>query len=255
MVEVAMSLAIVAFALVAIMGVMPTGLNVQRQNREETVIAQDGAFILEAIRQGAMATNLSVLSNNLVFLEKTSLHAIGSTRTDYWTNNPTIAPISTGELLLQLSRPRAVETYRQTLIPLVDPYVLTNRVRARFNAFGGNMTALLSGSTLDRFQYDVTFDIVRVTNSLATVTNFASTFMAGNLYSVKLTFRWPVLPNGNLGLGEKVMMTQINGRLQPMVYNTNVTYSALNTNSQAQFDRVGNGERSVGYIFQNSFGR
>ena len=41
MIEVALSLAIVAFALVAIMGVMPAGLNVQRENREETIISQD----------------------------------------------------------------------------------------------------------------------------------------------------------------------------------------------------------------------
>ena len=65
MVEVAMSLAIVAFALVAIMGVMPTGLNVQRQNREETVISQDASFIMEAIKAGEDGRYLDIISANL----------------------------------------------------------------------------------------------------------------------------------------------------------------------------------------------
>ena len=36
MVEVAISLAIIGFALVAVIGILPAGLNVQKENREET---------------------------------------------------------------------------------------------------------------------------------------------------------------------------------------------------------------------------
>ena len=53
MVEVAISIAIVAFALVAILGVLPTGFDVQRQNRENTIINQEGSLWLEALRSGA----------------------------------------------------------------------------------------------------------------------------------------------------------------------------------------------------------
>ena len=41
MIEIAISLAIIGFALVAILGVLPIGMSVQRENREETIINQD----------------------------------------------------------------------------------------------------------------------------------------------------------------------------------------------------------------------
>jgi hypothetical protein len=61
MVEIAICIAVVAFALVAIIGVMPTGLQVQRQNREDTIMAQEGKLWLEAIRSGSLG--LDYLTN------------------------------------------------------------------------------------------------------------------------------------------------------------------------------------------------
>src|SRR6266550_4270501 len=53
MVEIAISLAIIAFALVAIIGVLPLGLDVQKENRQETIINQDAGYFMDAIRSGA----------------------------------------------------------------------------------------------------------------------------------------------------------------------------------------------------------
>jgi len=53
MVEIAICLAIIGFALVAIIGVLPIGMNTQRDNREETIINQDATVFIEAIRNGA----------------------------------------------------------------------------------------------------------------------------------------------------------------------------------------------------------
>ena len=53
MVEIAICLAIIGIALVAIIGVLPIGLNVQNDNREETMIDQDATVFIEAIRNGA----------------------------------------------------------------------------------------------------------------------------------------------------------------------------------------------------------
>lgn len=53
MVEIAMALGVMAFALVAIIGVLPTGIRVQKDNFEDTLINQDGTFLLESIRSGA----------------------------------------------------------------------------------------------------------------------------------------------------------------------------------------------------------
>src|SRR5688572_904456 len=53
MVEIAIALAVIGFALVAIIGVLPSGLEVQKDNREETIINQDAVYFMDAIRSGA----------------------------------------------------------------------------------------------------------------------------------------------------------------------------------------------------------
>jgi type II secretory pathway pseudopilin PulG len=72
MVEIAISLAVIGIALVAIIGVLPIGMNTQRDNREETIINQDATVFIEAIRGGARG--LDDLTNYV--------YAI----TNYWTN-------------------------------------------------------------------------------------------------------------------------------------------------------------------------
>src|SRR5262245_22627857 len=52
MIEIAIALGVIGFALVAIIGILPSGLEVQRDNRSETIINQDGTFWLETIRNG-----------------------------------------------------------------------------------------------------------------------------------------------------------------------------------------------------------
>ena len=53
MVEIALSLAVVAFALVAIIGILPLGMTVQKDNREDTLINQEGRFWIETIKSGS----------------------------------------------------------------------------------------------------------------------------------------------------------------------------------------------------------
>jgi type II secretory pathway pseudopilin PulG len=53
LIEIAISLAIIGFAVLAIVGVLPIGMNTQRDNREETIINQDATVLMEAIRTGA----------------------------------------------------------------------------------------------------------------------------------------------------------------------------------------------------------
>ena len=83
MVEIAICLAIIGFALVAIIGVLPIGMNTQRDNREETIINQDATVFIEAIRNGAQG--LDDLTNYV--------YAI----TNYWTIYP--GPVVGGEWL------------------------------------------------------------------------------------------------------------------------------------------------------------
>ena len=47
MVEIAICLAVIGIALVSIIGVLPIGMNTQRDNREETIINQDATVFME----------------------------------------------------------------------------------------------------------------------------------------------------------------------------------------------------------------
>jgi len=128
MVEVAISLGVVAIALVAIIGVLPTGLKVQRENREDTIMNQDGMWWVEALRQGRDVTNrfnpvasrspdaldsLKILTNHVVAVAVSNL-VDGSTVYV----NPAL--VGQGERLLPFGRVRQ---------PFVERRILTNGVQ------------------------------------------------------------------------------------------------------------------------------
>jgi type II secretory pathway pseudopilin PulG len=57
MIEIAIAIGVIGFALVAIIGILPAGLDVQKDNREDTLISQDAPYFLDAIRNGAPLIN------------------------------------------------------------------------------------------------------------------------------------------------------------------------------------------------------
>jgi type II secretory pathway pseudopilin PulG len=59
MIEIALAIGVIGFALVAIIGILPAGLNVQKDNREDTLISQDAPYFLDAIRNGVVVSNNS----------------------------------------------------------------------------------------------------------------------------------------------------------------------------------------------------
>ena len=52
LIEIAICLAVISFALLAVVGVLPRGMLTQRENRADTVIAQDGMYWMQALRSG-----------------------------------------------------------------------------------------------------------------------------------------------------------------------------------------------------------
>ena len=52
LVEIAISMAIIAFALGIIISILPSSLRVQRDVREESLVLEDGNYLLEALRHG-----------------------------------------------------------------------------------------------------------------------------------------------------------------------------------------------------------
>jgi prepilin-type N-terminal cleavage/methylation domain-containing protein len=72
MIEIAISLAIIGIALVAIIGVLPLGLNVQRDNRQTTIVNQDASVFLQAVTGGSQGLNdltnyVYAITNNWTF--------------------------------------------------------------------------------------------------------------------------------------------------------------------------------------------
>ena len=97
MVEIAICLAIIGIALVAIIGVLPIGMNTQRDNREETIINQDATVLMEAIRSGSRG--LDDLTNYVYAITNywTKFNRDGSVNGNAgningYTTNVTIAP-------------------------------------------------------------------------------------------------------------------------------------------------------------------
>src|SRR5437879_8137140 len=76
MVEIAISLGVIAIALVAILGVLPTGVRVQRDNREDTILNQEGMFWVEAIRSGSRGLDYLTNYVDLITISNTSTSTV-----------------------------------------------------------------------------------------------------------------------------------------------------------------------------------
>lgn len=207
MVEVALSLAIVAFAMVAIIGVMPAGLNVQKENREDTVLSQDAAFLLEAIRGGEASSNLTALSAGLV----------GPV---YGVNLSTYPPAGSSNFPYS-----PLDVVKRLSIPAWDPTGLPNSfttgatvaVSARFRAMSGGLGDTAGAATNAAFNYYVQVQITRFNPDPYTP---AYNPLATNLHEVKLTFSWPVYddpgittPPQRLGNRQLVVRSLVSGQL------------------------------------------
>lgn len=231
MVEVALCLAIIAFAMVAIIGVMPSGLNVQKQNREDTIIDQDAQLLLEAIRGGAM--RLDDLTNYVdfitvehhEFLPDRGRPANGFEGVHYGGEVP--VPNSRGvlqnpeDIVALLSLPK-YDFYRGVAV--------TNFVTAQFRAFSGafNEKILPRGSTNSpaqtefAFRYQVTAEIVPVFTGPAEGESGSITQqrqrLSQSLHDLRLTFQWPVFQSGNtftVGNNRKTYRVQVSGQHTP----------------------------------------
>lgn len=97
MVEIAIALGVIGFALVAIIGILPAGLEVQRDNRSETIINQDATLWLTAISSGAMemeslphyVENISLIErnpvdNSIVSSNRWALQGSGNPATSFY---------------------------------------------------------------------------------------------------------------------------------------------------------------------------
>jgi prepilin-type N-terminal cleavage/methylation domain-containing protein len=205
MVEIAICLAVIGFALVAIIGVLPTGMQVQRENREETLINQDGAYFMEAIRSGARG--IEELTNYVTEIMVTEADANGNPITP-----PVLCPekiISGTNIIGALSTPQYWPPIPDCL-PL-DQNRLVYRTQAKVRSISGAAAEKGDTNTIT-FEYILTSEIMPFQAiDPAIITNYPQLNLQRNLYEVRLTFRWPLLINGTVGNGRKVFRSMISG--------------------------------------------
>ena len=203
LIEIAISMAIIAFALTIIISILPSSMRVQRDVREETLVLSDGNYVLEAIRHGAR--NADALMNCV----------------DQVTIRGLIVP--TNQLPDSLSIVQAMTTNLSGVVVIM-------------RSLGGSMVSQELGNKDMALRYQITPEVLPVSPAnLSTNLDWANE-VARNLYEVRLTFRWPVLPSPALPLAanssKKVFRTIVSGGVD---LNTNsLGYGLFNT---AQFQK------------------
>ncbi len=254
LVEIALSLAIIGFALVAIIGVLPFGLNVQKENREETIIVQEASYLLDAIRNGARG--LDDLTNYVESITNVATaYAVVEGKTNQLAGQPIVygytytqASINTvphpenvitnGQRIIGLlSTPRYVfENNRLTPLTPVPDFYVSNYVVAYLRAMSG--PAVEKAPQSDRNVLDLAFRYRLVpelnpygdwnvawvsTNQPGLSTNEIIARVQAwnlarqqqiNLTEVRLLFRWPIDSKRAAGNQRQVFRTLAGGTLQ-----------------------------------------
>lgn len=242
MVEIALCLGVIGFALVAIIGILPSGMSVQKDNREETVINFDGTFLMNAIRTGAQGqddlTNFIINITNYFTEYNSNNVVIGSSLNWYTTSGFSVGPngaslnvLTNGANIIGLmSGPKYVPAG-----PPGSGNYFSNFTTADFRGLTGDAVdqGTNSGSQDFAFKYRVSCEIMPSASyafytdptvwqnlTAPSQTMFANpnppaslTALAfqTNFSQVRLNFRWPILPNGQTANGRLVFRSSVSG--------------------------------------------
>jgi type II secretory pathway pseudopilin PulG len=288
MVEIAISLAIIGIALVAIIGVLPLGINVQKDNREETVINQDATVFMENIRNGARG--LDDLTNYVLAITNywTSYGINGAVSGNgvngytftaasaYGTSVPFMALTNGANIIGLLTTPEYISGVNGGPLPTLIYGGISNHVVAyvrslsgpavekppqdndiiRSDSFGykmicNNAPMAVDTNLFSRYPawvpnaYNAGDTVSRILNGRLTFWQAAtnahdvdipgrSSLWAGapvygleqtaNLHELRLSFLWPLLPNGNVGYGRHTFATTVAGQITQTIINGQSLY-------------------------------
>jgi type II secretory pathway pseudopilin PulG len=159
MIEIAIALGVIAFALIAIIGILPTGLQTSRDNREETIINQDARLLLEAVKTGGRDLASDIGS-----------YVVTVDGTNYSGNNPPGIPTT-------------------NLVKLLTDASVGHKII--FSAISG---AVVNRGSDFAFRYQVT-NTVRVAEGYDTT----NSPLFNQVFEVGLRFAWPITAAGTLG--------------------------------------------------------
>lgn len=129
--EIALCIAVIGIALTAIIGVLPSGLNVQKQNREDTLVSQDAQFLIESIRSGAMA--IPDLTNQVDFI---LWRRTGAENKEYYFRGPNFQEALPGTVIPLTASWQVTALLGMPRYEAVRNGVVQNEVTAQFRTFG-----------------------------------------------------------------------------------------------------------------------
>jgi hypothetical protein len=241
MIEIAISLAIIGFALAAIIGILPSAMNVQKNNRQETIINQDVSIWMDAFRNGERG--LDDLTNYVMAITNWVTHYSRGGR-----------PVSTA---------LNAYTFTDSVInnaPASPPFPITNGFRiigllgtpkiipepATGGFYSNHVVAFvrsMSGPASEKYpqQNDIVRGLGLNYRLIADVSGYGTNFfdpswtnflqsglppvvafersnyyrlvknLETNLHDIRLTFRWPLHPNGEAGPSRQIYRTTVGG--------------------------------------------
>jgi prepilin-type N-terminal cleavage/methylation domain-containing protein len=251
MIEIAICLAIIGIALVAIVGVLPLGMNVQRENRESTIINQDATVLMEAIRNGSRG--LDDLTNYVYFITNNwaLYNSDGTVKNSggngYTYSSVTLAPsyISTAgspiyngtNIVGLLSTPEFTDVngapINNFLAAVLPASYYSNHIVAYVRSISGPAVekppqdnSILQEDSFSYHLYCVNAPVAADTNffSLPFNQQAYSQRLAQNLHELRLTFLWPQLPNGKLGTGRQTYRALVAGQVATNIVFGNFLY-------------------------------
>jgi len=231
MIEIAICLAIIGVALVGIIGVLPYGMNTQRANREETVIGQDANLLTELIRNGARGADdltnyVYDISNSETFFDNNGVPGITDvyhyTYTASFKNGTALLPfynLAHGTNIIGLlSTPEFLDTNGLHVVGDVSHGGYSNHVSAYIRSVSGlaaekppQDNQIMREDTFTYRLFIVNAPMYQDTNLFAQPYNRS---LNAAYHDVRLTFQWPLLPNGNIGGGRQTFRSAVAGDLR-----------------------------------------
>ena len=250
MVEIAICLAIIGIALVAIIGVLPIGMHSQQDTREETVINEDAATLLPMIAHGLTGnddlTNYIYAITNYVTLYDANGSVVKATTTCGYSYSGTSASIgvapfcspvflTNGANIVGLLRtPEYIAvTNNYPAVPLLtnNAYlypVYSNHVVAYVHSISGLVSSkppqdnqLMQSDSFSYKVYVVNSGVGLDSSSYDAPSNQQ---LWNNQHEVRLSFYYPLQPNGNVGPYSLSFRATVAGQLAPQFANGQLLY-------------------------------
>jgi type II secretory pathway pseudopilin PulG len=173
MIEIAIALAVIGFALVAIIGILPMGLNIQKETREKTIINHDAMYFLDALKNSAQ--QLDDLPNFVTQIE-----------VDNATYRSGVDFVNGYEVIGLLTRTSQVAT---AYVTAMTGTAMDRNPSSRDLSFGYRMRVMMT--PLQNFGVSELNDPFNDSSILTNLQN--------RVWDIRLEFAWPLRGNPSLG--------------------------------------------------------